>query len=1334
VHDWPAWAPGPTPPPPPNPWRYTLDASIGRLSATRNSLQLDTTGLPPAVAPAPPPPPPPGTGGGSGGGGGSGVGPGAIGLAEAILHDEALPVTASRVVAAVLAPAAEVWGEAEAGPVSVPYAPALLYEAFAGRRDSARRSDIGGRFQALALPRMRPDTPLAAGDLFVRRPAGEGSLAHAGLLLTGELVRHGELACRGWAAERSAPGWYALVVEGGPFPHCAHRPFARRILDERGAVPPGQLLLRARTRTRLHAPASGENLGALTTGEAPTAMQLTVRNRLLRWDAIAGCEVELTHHDFDTPVLARTDAHGQAQLDLQGVRDGSYNMYVRPPHGSADPVGPALAATTPRPARIWRPLTTVVTVKDARIVASSDPRVIPAGAALTILVQPVWIASPNESARPGGAAALTRIIVHHTSGPLIGPALNTALAAKPPAGEPRRSAHYFIDTDGEIVKMVHEERASWHAGVAHWGGRDDLNDTTVGIEIVHQRGTYPAAQYDALIGLLQRIRAAYPAIAATSIVGHSDIGTCPLPGGPDGCNQPPRRLGRKSGDPGLDFEWERLEAQGLGIVVPAATTLAASAYGGFFAAVADGRLQPNDRDAGHRYGGAARPSITTDVIRELQRDLRDIGYYCPDSGRYDVPTQRAVRTFQEHFFAGTRPRAAHAGEVDAATAERIKAVRPAPVAPVAPVVPAPAVPLQQEAAVAPAPPQGAAAELHRVTTRLPLTGKRVRVTKSIDARTGAIEIVAADAASGARVDLAALREAERRAHAARYGKLHPTLFRELQRHRPTDAIPIAIWVHAEEPVVDKGAHLESRAAPPLVANREDYDEASTGRTGEPIAVPTPTPPPAPAPLLAYRGIVAEARARVRQELEQRLHLPVPRELQTVPLLMTTATREQIRAIGQVRDVDAIYLHDERGVNDLGTSMVDSRADRAVDVMGWRGTNIRVAVWEPGPDDLTQLQVAEHFVAARTETATHARLTTAIIKNRQTTGPKGYAPDCLMYSANNYTLEALEWAVVTKECTVVNQSFHRDAEQTDGTLSLDDRVKDYLAVHWPFPTIIQAAGNSGTPGTEYVNHKGYNSLTVGNHLDGATRIDAQSVFRNPTSPHGDRELPEITANGDSVTAAGHTDSGTSFAAPAVAGAAALLQNADNALIHWPEGVRAILLAAADRNLEGKGWWHDVVAKVDAKDGSGVLDAAESVRIALSRRRPGAPAAQRGWDVGNLLPTDFDATGRATFAYQVAVPASETNPKHVKVALAWNAATTHTPASGSTPRAATSELTLDHDLLVFDGTRMVAASGSYDNSYEIAEFEGQPGRSYTIVIRRALTAPAERTWYGVAWTAP
>jgi hypothetical protein len=263
----------------------------------------------------------------------------------------------------------------------------------------------------------------------------------------------------------------------------------------------------------------------------------------------------------------------------------------------------------------------------------------------------------------------------------------------------------------------------------------------------------------------------------------------------------------------------------------------------------------------------------------------------------------------------------------------------------------------------------------------------------------------------------------------------------------------------------------------------------------------------------------------------------------------------------------------------------------------------------------------------------------------------------------------------------------------------------------------------------VNHKGYNSLAVGNHNDSAGAMSGDSVFRNSTSAHADRELPEIAANGMSVTTVGLTKSGTSMASPAAAGCAALVQNVNATLKSWPEGCRAILLAGAKRNITGQTWWQDVVANVDASDGSGAVDALEAVAIAKQRRFRNAAATGRGWDVGTLRSSDFGNNKRSTFSYFVQLGSTFFSPRHVKVALAWDSKITMFPFGINLPIAST--LTVDLDLQIFDSRgNQVGYSGSWDNSYEIAEFDGNPGETYTIKIRR--WSGSDSVWYGIAWT--
>ena len=129
------------------------------------------------------------------------------------------------------------------------------------------------------------------------------------------------------------------------------------------------------------------------------------------------------------------------------------------------------------------------------------------------------------------------------------------------------SAHYLVPDptdpsyiaegfhDVSIFNLVDEKDRAWHAGVSAWEDRNNLNDSSIGIETVNlatdEGGQFLFPEYNsiqiaAIVELTSNIIQRYPEITPTRVVGHSDIGYL-----------------RKS-DPGPRFPWHTLYLRGVG--------------------------------------------------------------------------------------------------------------------------------------------------------------------------------------------------------------------------------------------------------------------------------------------------------------------------------------------------------------------------------------------------------------------------------------------------------------------------------------------------------------------------------------------------------------------------------------------------------------------------------------------------------------------------------------------------------------------------------------------------------------------------------------------------
>lgn len=186
------------------------------------------------------------------------------------------------------------------------------------------------------------------------------------------------------------------------------------------------------------------------------------------------------------------------------------------------------------------------------------------------------------------------------------------------------SAHYLVNNtgDNEIYQLVDENKRSYHAGVSAWRADKNLNDTSIGIEIVNMGYTadsigkrvfvpFNDAQVKKVAALAKDIITRYQ-IPPTNVLAHSDIA-------------PTRKQ-----DPGPMFPWKKLyDEYQIGMWYDEAVKQ--SFYD--LATSTDFQLKYND------------PSFIFNVQTQLQK----FGYALDLSGKWDDSTKKTIEAFQYHF-------------------------------------------------------------------------------------------------------------------------------------------------------------------------------------------------------------------------------------------------------------------------------------------------------------------------------------------------------------------------------------------------------------------------------------------------------------------------------------------------------------------------------------------------------------------------------------------------------------------------------------------------------------------------------------------------------------
>lgn len=206
--------------------------------------------------------------------------------------------------------------------------------------------------------------------------------------------------------------------------------------------------------------------------------------------------------------------------------------------------------------------------------------------------------SPNFDSRNGEVVDM--LVLHYTGMPTGQEALFRL--CDPSA---KVSAHYMVEEDGRIYKLIEESERAWHAGVSSWRGHTNINARSIGIEIAnpgHEFGyrLFPEEQMKAVIVLCQDILSRHP-IPARNVVGHSDVA-------------PERKE-----DPGELFDWKRLAEEGIGLWP---------------------EINPEKIDHWLSHD---------ENILSLQAELENFGYHLEPTGIIDSKMQKVMIAFQRHF-------------------------------------------------------------------------------------------------------------------------------------------------------------------------------------------------------------------------------------------------------------------------------------------------------------------------------------------------------------------------------------------------------------------------------------------------------------------------------------------------------------------------------------------------------------------------------------------------------------------------------------------------------------------------------------------------------------
>jgi len=566
------------------------------------------------------------------------------------------------------------------------------------------------------------------------------------------------------------------------------------------------------------------------------------------------------------------------------------------------------------------------------------------------------------------------------------------------------------------------------------------------------------------------------------------------------------------------------------------------------------------------------------------------------------------------------------------------------------------------------------ADAHETTARIELfeLGRSVLDVRRPLAN-GRVERRTIDAATGAHVDLDALRRADFAAGLSRRSGMHTTLHERVQSAAPTERLQVAFWLVEPADGFDARRLIRERVAGLAVDRVSD----------------------------AIRTARVEARLANRDRLAATVDTFTDRARGAGaevlfagggwPLVIAEVPAERVAQLSSDPRVDAAYVSQREWAHEGEYAQGTMRTRNVHDQGGLADGSVRVLV-----NDTAQVQVGNVFLPPITTlnssgVGSHA---TGVAGNIGNIHP--------LHRAAAFSLPEIFSAGGTGDVTappIWEDAIDNGIDMGNcswwnflkGKIEFLDRFFDYTVRNFSV-MMFKSNGNQGTSGTPYgtTPGNGYNVTCSGAYSDGNDfdwandAMASSSSYWNPEEGH---DKPEVASPGTCVTTAGTAGSGlqscfggTSSASPLTCGLAAVLASVDNTLLAQMTTLKAALMVSA---------WHDVegTTLVSEKDGAGGIHSKAAHALVRDQQ----------WWYDDVEASDFPGG-------LLDVPIELVAGQETRVIALW--------FSAADEAYTTDVLELDVDLVVLGpGGLPLASSASALNPFELASFVAPTSGTYT-----------------------